>query len=84
MHLLWDDREYHTTQCQVCRILVDFLQAFGQYNVSDITTPVVAVKGTEDDLLGGQASSFFPSFPFSQPIGLSAISPQPFPLSPNP
>jgi hypothetical protein len=31
-------------------------QEFGQYNVSDITCPVVAIKATEDDLLGGQAS----------------------------
>jgi len=35
------------------------VQAFGQYNVSDITTPVVAVKGTEDDLLGGQEEDWF-------------------------
>jgi len=34
-------------------------QLFGQYNVSDVTCPVVAMKSTADDLLGGQEDEWF-------------------------
>ena len=34
-------------------------QAFSEYAVENITCPVIAFKGSEDDLLGGQEDEFF-------------------------
>ena len=37
----------------------DLLQAFGSFDIADISCPVLAVMATEDDLLGGQEQQFF-------------------------
>lgn len=34
-------------------------QDFGTYDISSISVPVIGVKGTQDDLLGGQEDDFF-------------------------
>lgn len=35
------------------------LQEFGEYPIDNISCPVIAIKGTEDDLLGGQEDEWF-------------------------
>ena len=38
---------------------VPCLQKFGEYDIANISCPVIGFKGTEDDLLGGQEDDFF-------------------------
>lgn len=40
-------------------MVLTFAQAFGKYNVANITVPVIGFKSTQDDLLGGQEDTFF-------------------------
>lgn len=35
------------------------VQAFGPYDISAISVPVIGFKGSQDDLLGGQEDEFF-------------------------
>ncbi len=35
------------------------LQKFSEYDIANISSPVIGFKGTEDDLLGGQEEDFF-------------------------
>ena len=35
------------------------LQSFGSYDIANISVPVLAIRGTEDTLVGGQEEQFF-------------------------